>query len=440
MQTGDEQRQAAYRVSADREMHPAHVSYRSSRARANAKPRSFEGRLLQRVLAVFGNPRIAIDLWNGERVYVAHEPPLVSFKVADRTTLMRLCRDADMNFGEAYCDGAIDVDGDLGVLLEELYRSVARPAERNAITLARRFAHALHRRPANTVHGSRDNIHHHYDIGNAFYALWLGETMAYTCAYYPRREATLDHAQRAKMDHVCRKLRLQRDHWVAEAGCGWGSLALHMAQHYGARVRAFNISRQQLDYARAQARRLGLSRRVEFVEDDYRNITGQYDAFVSVGMLEHVGIENYPALGELLHRILKPAGLGLIHTIGRNRFKPMHRWIDRRIFPGANPPSLRQMMDIFEGQLFSVLDVENLRLHYAHTLAHWLERFEASSEQVAHLFDERFVRMWRLYLHGSAAAFRSGEMQLFQVLFAHQRHNGIPWTRADIYRPESSEQ
>ncbi len=206
-----------------------------------------------------------------------------------------------------------------------------------------------------------------------------------------------------------------------------------MARHYGVRVRAFNISREQIAYARDRARQTGLEQQVEFVQDDYRNVSGSYDAFASVGMLEHVGVENYEQLGRVIHRILKPHGLGLIHTIGRNRWKPMHRWIDKRIFPGAQPPSLRQMMDIFETCNFSVLDVENLRLHYAKTLTWWTALYERSVDRVAQMFDERFVRMWRLYLEGSGAAFRSGELQLFQVVFAPGRSNDVPWTRKEVY-------
>ena len=259
--------------------------------------------------------------------------------------------------------------------------------------------------------------------------------MAYTCAYFPTPEATLDEAQLAKFDYVCRKLHLQPGETVVEAGCGWGALALHMAKYYGVKVRAFNISREQIAYARKQAQAEGLSNLVEFVEDDYRNISGQYDAFVSVGMLEHVGVENYPGLGQVIRGCLKPDGRGLVHTIGRNRWKPMHRWIDRRIFPGANPPSLKQMMDIFEDNDFSVLDVENLRLHYAKTLDWWWSLYERNADRVKEMFDESFVRMWRLYLLGSRAAFITGEMQLFQVVFARGASNNISMTREHIYKP-----
>jgi cyclopropane-fatty-acyl-phospholipid synthase len=233
---------------------------------------------------------------------------------------------------------------------------------------------------------------------------------------------------------VCRKLRITSADSVVEAGCGWGSLALHIASHYGAKVRAFNISKEQIDYARRRARDQGLQDRVEFVEDDYRNISGSCDAFVSIGMLEHVGAENYPELGRLVRRALTAEGRGLIHTIGRNQPGSLHPWIERRIFPGAHPPSLGEMMQIFEPSNLSVLDVENMRLHYALTLRHWLERYENAIESVRAMFaDEFFVRMWRNYLAGSIAAFETGTLQLFQVLFTKQKNNAIPLTRDFMY-------
>jgi len=258
--------------------------------------------------------------------------------------------------------------------------------------------------------------------------------MAYTCAYYPTPEATLDEAQVAKMDHVCRKLRLRSGESVVEAGCGWGTLALHMARHYGVRVRAFNISHQQIVYARERALREGLSALVEYVEDDYRNVSGHYDAFVSVGMLEHVGVADYATLGQVVQRSLGGRGRGLIHSIGRNYPAPLQPWIEKRIFPGAYPPTLSEMAPIFEPWNLSILDVENLRLHYAQTLRDWLVLYESAAARVREMFDEKFVRMWRLYLAGSVAAFTTGTLQLFQVVFAPGESNDVPWTRAHLYR------
>lgn len=399
---------------------------------------AFEGRsldywLLSRLRSFLGGPPVEFALQNGARVGAGPTPAVARVTFASRATLGSIVADPWLRFGDAYSEGQVTIEGDLVGLLESVYR--ANEAGGKRASLLRRAADALRRPHSNTLAGSRDNIHHHYDIGNDFYALWLGSTMAYTCAYYPTPEATLDEAQVAKMDHVCRKLRLKAGENVVEAGCGWGTLALHMARRYGVRVRAFNISREQVSYARERSRREGLAGEVEYVEDDYRNITGHYDAFVSVGMLEHVGPANYATLGEVAHRCLGTRGRGLIHSIGRNRPAPLSTWIERRIFPGAYPPSLAEMMRIFEPWNFSVLDVENLRLHYARTLRHWLELYEAASDRVRRMFDEKFVRMWRLYLAGSMAGFTCGTLQLFQVLFAPGESNDVPLTRAHQYAP-----
>ncbi len=387
--------------------------------------------LLTRLRAAIGDPPVEFAIKDRALVGPADEPAVARVTFDSRRTLMRTLSDPQLRFGDAYADGSVAIEGDLVLLLETIYRSGS--AARRGDSFLRRARGALRRPRSNTLSGSRDNIHHHYDIGNEFYSLWLGSTMAYTCAYYPTPEAGLDEAQVAKMDHVARKLRLRSGETVVEAGCGWGTLALHMARHYGVRVRAFNISREQVAYARERAAREGLAAQVEYVLDDYRNISGQYDAFVSVGMLEHVGVDNYTALGEVAQRSLGGRGRGLIHSIGRNFPAQLQPWIEKRIFPGAYPPALSQMMAIFEPWNLSVLDVENLRLHYAQTLRDWLALYESASERVRAMFDERFVRMWRLYLAGSVAAFTTGTLQLFQVLFAPGESNDVPLTRAHLY-------
>lgn len=400
-------------------------------ARHSAPARSLDARLMRRVLAALGNPPLEFHLaWTGERVAVPDLQPVGRVRIADRATLLGIVSDPKVRFGDAYCRGKVEVEGDLIELIKVIYR--AAPEER-AGPLHRAMDLWRHRPHRNTLTGSRRNIRRHYDIGNAFYSLWLGRTMAYTCAYYPTAATSLDDAQVAKMDHVCRKLRLKPGETVVEAGCGWGGLALHMASRFGVRVRAFNISKEQVAYAREQALAQGLDSRVEFVEDDYRNIDGQYDAFVSVGMLEHVGVENYAELGRVARRAIGPEGRGLIHSIGRNFPATLHPWIERRIFPGAYPPSIGQMMQIFEPSGLSVLDVENIRLHYALTLRGWLELYERAADRIRAMFDEYFLRMWRLYLAGSIAAFEAGTLQLFQVVFTAAENNRIPLTREYMY-------
>lgn len=412
----------------------AHSTPRKAPSPSGAPERgSLEARLLKGLLTSFGNPPIEFHLaWSGETIAPEAVTPTERVTIVDRSTLRGLLRDPQVCFGDGYRAGRIVVEGDLIRLLRSVYRGLQESNGRDS--LAMRVAGWLHKPRRNTLAGSRDNIHRHYDLGNDFYSLWLGGTMAYTCAYYPHEGATLDEAQTAKMDHVCRKLRISSGDTVVEAGCGWGSLALHVARRYGAKVRAFNISKEQLEFARRRAQQSGLSHLVEFVEDDYRNIRGRYDVFVSVGMLEHVGLDHYGELGAVIRRSLTDSGRGLIHSIGRNRPGPLHPWIERRIFPGAYPPSLGEMMRIFEPSELSVLDVENLRLHYARTLRHWLDQYEAAVGQVRALFDdESFVRMWRLYLAGSIAAFETGALQLFQVLFTPQKNNALPLTREYMY-------
>jgi cyclopropane-fatty-acyl-phospholipid synthase len=393
----------------------------------------FEKWLLCRLLGAIGNPPIVAVLWSGEEIAPAGppSPDWIRFRIGDRSTFWRILTDPFFHFPEAYCDGRLTIDGDFQELMEVVADSAAHsPQGTRLLTYA---AKVLHWGSRNTLSASQKNIHHHYDIGNEFYRLWLDENLLYTCAYFEEPTASLEQAQCAKMDHVCRKLELQAEESVIEAGCGWGGFAIHMAKNYGVRVRAYNISREQVAEARRRAKAEGLEDRVEFILDDWRKITGTCDVFVSVGMLEHVGTANYRRLGDVMNGCLSRQGRGLIHTIGRNRPQPLDPWIERRIFPGAYPPSLGQMTDIFERHEFSVLDVENIRLHYAETLRHWLSRYEESIDMVRQMYDERFVRMWRMYLAGSVAAFESGSLQLFQVLFARPLRNSLPLTRAHAY-------
>lgn len=371
---------------------------------------------------------VRFALWDGSEYEPSVLPVVATVTIFDRPTLYRLAVNPDLYFGEAYMAGRLDVTGDLVALMESVNRSMKGRRRRSDLHF---FESRRHR-----VARARSNIHHHYDIGNDFYRLWLDEELLYTCAYFPTPDTDLEAAQRAKMELVCRKLALSPGDRVLETGCGWGALAFHMARHHGARVRAFNISHEQIEYARSRAKREGLGDRVEFIEDDWRNAAGQFDVFVSVGMLEHVGLEGYAELRQCIEsRLARDRGRGLMHFIGRTQQDALNAWIRKRIFPGAYPPTLSEVMTrVLEPANMTVLDIENLRLHYAKTLWHWRTRFEAQLAEVARMFDDPFVRAWRLYLAGSEAAFLSGWLQLFQITFAPGAHNQIPWTRADLYR------
>lgn len=362
--------------------------------------------------------------------------PLATLSVRDSSTLAKLVLNPEVEFGDAYVDGRLRVEGDLAAIVEAAFRHI--PKNRTGTFYANSLSRWLAWTQRNTRSGSRENIHHHYDLTSEFYKLWLDSQLVYTCAYFADDSMTLEQAQVAKMDYVCRKLNLQRGETVVEAGCGWGALALHMASCHGVRVRAFNISTEQIAFARRRAKQMGLQGQVEFIEDDYRNISGNFDAFVSIGMLEHVGKEHYHEMRRVIARTMTKTNRGLLHFIGRNQQTQLNTWIRKRIFPGGYPPTLREALSLLEPLNLSVLDVENLRMHYARTLEDWLARFEKSASRVADMFDEEFVRLWRLYLAGSLAGFRAGSMQLFQVLFAGSECQSIPITRNHLYRSEQA--
>jgi cyclopropane-fatty-acyl-phospholipid synthase len=376
---------------------------------------------------------VRLELWDGSSTYSGAREPLGDLLVGDRRTLLGLAFNPDLWFGESYMTGRLEVRGPLEPVIEALTANAPKTVsrvERLRVALA----------PGNSVRHARHNVHHHYDLGNPFYQLWLDRELVYTCAYFENPQMSLEDAQMAKLDLICRKLRLRPGETVVEAGCGWGALALHMARNYGVKVKAFTVSPEQVAYARERASREGLDDRVQFIDDDYRNVSGEFDVFVSVGMLEHVGLHHFHSFAEVLGRSLKrESGRGLLHFIGRDMPRPLNAWISRRIFPGAYPPTLAEVTRrILAPSGMSVIDVENLRLHYRQTLAHWSERFALARDQVRASYGEAFRRAWELYLAGSQAAFATGVMQLFQVLFVPRESPPPTWTRADVYRERSN--
>ena len=391
--------------------------------------RSLAERLQRRLLRA----GVRVELWNGASPYTVERRPVGTLVLRDARTLWGLVYNPHLQFGESYMRGSLEVRGLLEPVLEALSRLSPAPTRRERLHL--RFA------LPNSFRRARRNVHHHYDLGNDFYEGWLDRQLLYTCAYFDHPDVPLEDAQVAKMDLVSRKLRLQPGETVIEAGCGWGALALHMARRYGVRVKAFNISREQIAYARTRAAREGLAGQVEFIDDDYRNVVGDCDVFVSVGMLEHVGIRHFSSLAAVLARVVRRScGRGLLHFIGRDIPRPLNAWIRRRIFPGGYPPALTEVATrVLAPAQMSILDVENLRLHYARTLAHWSSRFASMGDQVRTRYGDEFKRAWELYLAGSEAAFAVGSLQLFQVVFAPFEAEPPYWTRADIYGNAPSE-
>ena len=289
--------------------------------------------LLERLLRRLGNPAIRIVLWDGQELATTDASPAATVRIRDRSALLGLLANPALGFGDAYSQGRIVVEGDLLELLQAVAGGLWSEATSNK-TLRARIARWLSRLHGNTIGRSRRNVHHHYDITETFYRLWLDEQLVYTGAYFSDPELTLEEAQRAKMDYVCRKLRLRPGEHVVEAGFGWGALALHMARHYGVRVDAYNLSREQVLYARRRAEAEGLDSLVTFIEDDYRRIAGKFDVFVSVGMLEHVGRRHYRQLGEVIDRCLKPVSLRN-EPLSEEQAERVRKW--RSFFLGSGP-------------------------------------------------------------------------------------------------------
>jgi cyclopropane-fatty-acyl-phospholipid synthase len=285
-------------------------------------------------------------------------------------------------------------------------------------------------------------IAHHYDVGNEFYALFLDPLMVYTCAYYRDPDGKLEQAQEDKLDLVCRKLRLRPGERMLDIGCGWGSLAIWAAQHYGVRAHGVTLSRAQAEWAAQRIARGGLADRCLVEYRDWRDIPAdsRYDKIAAVGIIEHVGIPNYPAFFGGVRRLLEDGGLYLNHGIHHEfywRRTSQTDFLLRHVFPNGDLSGFTETVTEMERARWEVQDVENLRLHYARTCRHWVERLNARAAEARAMVGERVYRTWQLYLTCSAVAFEGGSIGLYQVLLCKQgdRTGGVsPSTREDLYR------
>jgi cyclopropane-fatty-acyl-phospholipid synthase len=287
-----------------------------------------------------------------------------------------------------------------------------------------------------------ESISYHYDMSNEFYALFLDPLMVYTCAYFRDPDGSLEQAQADKLDLVCRKLRLAAGESLLDIGCGWGSLAIWAAQHYGVRAHGVTLSRAQAEYAAARITALGLGDRCRVEHLDVRDLpaSARYDKIAAVGVIEHVGIPNYPAFFARVHAMLNPGGLYLNHGITHSfHWRPTSHteFLTRYVFPNGDLAGLTETLVEMERARFEILDVEGLRRHYARTCRHWVERLQARAEEARRLVGERTYRTWLLYLTCSVVAFETSSIGLYQVLM--QKHGDrtggdAPGTREALYR------
>lgn len=381
------------------------------------------------------NASIAFELWDGETLSTADKP-----KVTLRFESEEIARDflarKWLAFGEAYTAGEIEVSGDLR---EALRLGLAVNFDEAKPTLQQRLE-LLHAylKTRNTHNHAVRNIFYHYDRGDDFYALYLDKTMAYSCAYFRNGGDSLDQAQLNKYEHICRKLLLKSGERLVDIGCGWGGMLIYAAQNYGIKGMGCTISRNQYEYATRSIKELGLQKQIEVILEDYRNIKGKFDKFVSIGMFEHVGKEFIPQFIKKARQLLNNSGLGLLHTIGKDADSSADPWVMTYIFPGAYIPHLAEIVEGMGKTGFSILDVENLRVHYARTLELWAKNYEKNEEKVREMYDETFVRMWRLYLNACSVGFRCGETRVYQILFSNGLNNELPVTRDHCYGPYCS--
>jgi cyclopropane-fatty-acyl-phospholipid synthase len=348
--------------------------------------------------------------------------------ITSRPWLARIAANPSMAVGEAYMEGGLVLEqGGIRDLVEIIGRNMKlRPLKRPS-SLSRWW---LDRRlQANARKAARRNVAHHYDLSIDFYRRFLDPDMQYSCAYFGHEGVSLEEAQAAKKRHIAAKLLLESGQKVLDIGCGWGGLALTLAQAADVEVDGVTLSTEQLGLAKARADAAGLSGRARFSLTDYRDVQGPYDRIVSVGMFEHVGRPNYQTYFDQVARLLTDDGIAVVHSIGRadgpNFTQP---WIAKYIFPGGYIPALSEVLPCVERAGLIVTDIEILRLHYAETLAAWRRRFEANWAEIARLYDERFCRMWEFYLCVSEIAFRYRGHFVFQLQLA-KKIDVVPLTR-----------
>ena len=342
---------------------------------------------------------------------------------------------------ESYFAGDVDIEGDIALAFRAGFDSGIDRA-RNPLVWVRNQWHEL-RHSNRSQSQAKANARFHYGLGQPFYRFWLDRpAMMYTCAYWSEGTKTLEDAQRNKMDHVCRKLRLARGETFVDVGSGWGGLLFHAWEHYGALGTGINPTTEQVAETRAEIARRGLDDRIRVFECDFRAMPGQYDKLLSIGTLEHAGRDQLPEVIRAHADALKPDGLGVIHFIGHVGRRETEFYIRNYIFPGGWIPSLAQAIDWMERCGLEVMDVENLRRHYALTLDCWAERFDRSWDAIHALdprrFDERFRRIWRTYLWSCAEVFRAKtpDLNLFQVTVSKGNvRDRYPMDRAFLYRP-----
>lgn len=387
---------------------------------------------IKNLLKKFDSIPFTIKFWDDELFTIGEGESKFTVYINSPIRKKDLLTSTSLALGEAYMDKIIDIEGDLYVALDAILKHIELFS-----TDFKSLPKIFHNSTSKSK--QQEEVSSHYDIGNNFYKLWLDDTLCYSCAYFKNEHESLHQAQLNKIDHLLKKLQLKENETLLDIGCGWGCLLITAAKKYKVKGMGITLSEEQFNE---------VSRRIkdEKLEDyltvklmDYRDLEGsnlRFDKVVSVGMLEHVGRKNYDLFFKNVHAILNPQGIFVLHYISGLIEGEGDAWIRKYIFPGGTIPSLREIISLSADYKFHIIDIESLRPHYRMTLLHWYENFEKNIDEISKLFDERFIRMWRMYLCSCAASFNNGVVDLHQIVFTRGVNNSLPLTRDYLYNKE----
>lgn len=338
--------------------------------------------------------------------------------------------DACLALGEAYMDGDIDFEGDLQHILESIYQN------KGSFLHSHKLLMKLLKLKGTSLKKQKEDISYHYDLGNEFYELWLDETMNYSCGYFKNENDSLYDAQINKINYILKKLNLKENQTLLDIGCGWGHLIIEAAKQYKVKSLGITLSEEQYEKVKERIKKENLEEYVDVKLMDYRELEKsklKFDRIVSVGMLEHVGSANIPLYFKNVDKVLNPEGIFVLHFITGMMETEGNSWIKKYIFPGGYIPTIREVTNVFTDLDYHIVDLESLRLHYMKTLMCWEKNFEANLDKVREMFDERFIRMWRMYLCSCAASFHYGVVDIHQFILTKGLNNEIPMTRNYLY-------